>query len=182
MIQENTMSNSSTFTSFRVPPPSQTPAQAIKPPVKDECCARIEDIVLPIFASLVGFVFLPVQLAVAITFVVTVGSILYYNDCLDCPDKGPAGPKKDVQTEMAKELFKRTFPVRDHDEDSEVSVGSNDPGEGEVLDLYVPGSSGKCWCNPAVGDLLSSQISQNCWQELRGRIWMGLSFECSDQR
>lgn len=105
------------FKSFRLPS-QQIPDLVLRPPFnkpleKDDCCsACTKEIAMPIIASLVGFVFLPVQVAIAITFVVTVGSVLYYNDCLGSSDGGSAGSKKDVKPEKATELFKRTLSSR----------------------------------------------------------------------
>src|SRR5579863_4608088 len=116
-------------TTSKLPSFRQVP-DPVKPSEKGDCCpARTQDIALPIIASLVGFVFLPVQLAVAITFVVTVGSILYYNnclDCLDCSDKGPAGPKKDAQTptDIFNEVL-RFRPMSDNSGNPQGSVESD---------------------------------------------------------
>ncbi len=125
---------SSQIPSFQVPSFWQIPVPVLIPPSnkpseKDDCwIARTEDIALPIIASLVGFVFLPVKIAVAITFVVTVGAILYYNDCLGCSSEEPAEPKKDVQRERESELLKKMS--------SSWSVASKDP---EVNEILAPG-------------------------------------------
>ena len=150
--------------SFRIPLSQQIPAPAVKPPSKDDCCqTRTEEIVLPIIASLVGFVFLPVQLALAITFTVTVGSILYYTDCFDCPDVKPAPSENNVPPPRAPERATRIFNSLFHGpggkidiEEVEGSVGSNESREVEILAPVIMDSDSE-------GNVENEQPNSNPW-------------------
>jgi len=164
---------SSSIPSFRIPLFQQVPDPVLRPSKKNDCwVARTEDIALPIIASLVGFVFLPVQIASAITFVVTVGSILYYNHCLGCSSERPDGPQKDVQIEKASESLKRTFSsfsARVNSEEPKVSVASNDSEREEILSpskaASVDDSSREAFAGAPQRDLLHPDVDDGFFDQ-----------------